>query len=101
MKRHSTKGITDWNNNPFGENYESWFEQNCSFTDHRRKQLQKFLNLSKSEILKLDKNEGRYVAFISIRWGYTKLTNNILVKTDKLDNYKTYNLCGEKINHNH
>lgn len=92
-------GIINEINNPFASNRQYWIQQGCGFTKHRKTQLHPLLNISKDNILDLrPENEARYVAFIAIRWGFAKLTEDQILKaTERFNNYDQYNKFGQKI----
>ena len=74
------QGIIDEESNPF--TCELWVNQNYRMTAYRKQQLSNLIGLTINEIRTLSINEGAYVAFIAIRWGYARLENRILVLTD-------------------
>jgi hypothetical protein len=73
------EGIIDKENNPFV--CEEWKKQNHKLTSHRKNQLKALIGYTESEIRTLPNNEGAYVAFVAIRWGYAKMENHVLVST--------------------
>jgi len=69
MKHHiSETGIIDLIRNPFAIN--SWIEQGYGLTPHRSDQLFKILYLPVEDISALPRNEGKYVAYVGIRFGF-------------------------------
>jgi NTP pyrophosphatase (non-canonical NTP hydrolase) len=72
---------TDRNKNPFYR--ESWDRQNYPLTCHRQEQLKELFGKGIEEIAKnFPENEGKYVAFIAIRWGFVEIVNNKIMPTD-------------------
>lgn len=82
----NTGGIIDINNNPFALN--SWIEQGYDLTLHRQNQLILLFGKRVEDINAMNRNVGKYVAFVAIRWGFGEIVNDRLVPTDK------WNHCG-------
>jgi len=76
--------------NPFA--CDDWIEQGFGLTDHRKNQLAPLLGLDLQKIEKLNRNEGRYPAFVAVRWGFAEVKNNRLMPTYK---WKRKNLYDE------
>jgi hypothetical protein len=88
-------GIIDDHHNPFA--ISSWIEQNLSLTPHRMKQLEELID-AEIEAIKSYPNEGAYPAFIGIRWGFVKVHNGKLKKTEKWENQQLYDGFGRVTN---
>ena len=86
-------GIIDKINNPFA--LESWIKQGYGLTLRRQDQLKPLFGKTIGEILSINRNEGRYPAFVGIRWGYAIIKNNILEPTEKWFNSELYSEYGE------
>jgi len=86
-------GITDNIKNPFA--LESWIKQGFGLTLNRQDQLRPLLGKTLNEILSINRNEGRYPAFVAIRWGFADLINNRLEPTEKWINRELYSNYGE------
>ena len=94
-------GIIDEVNNPFGINKNDWISQACGLTEHRRTLLMPILNKNTDEVFDLiPENESTYPAFVAVRWGFAILSgegkNRKIIKTEKLDDYKSYDTRGKK-----
>ena len=75
------EGIIDLVNNPFAISLKY---QGLSFTPHRQKQLPALFGKDFETIVNtLPVNDGKYVAFIAIRWGYAKMIDGRLAHTGK------------------
>ena len=89
-------GIIDESRNPFGANRSSWIEQEMGLTEHRKNQLLDLLNLGIDKIMDAEiENENRYVAFVAVRWGFAKIMDGKLRKTEKLERWNDYDERGE------
>ena len=84
--------ITDSQNNPFA--LKSWINQGYPFTQHRQNKFEVLSGLKLEEIREnYCRNDGTYVAFVAIRWGFANLVNGRLIPTNKwisrnkFDNY--------------
>lgn len=84
--------IVDLQNNPFAR--DSWIRQGFPFTAHRQELFQHLIGLQVAEIRSgFTSNEGSYVAFTAIRWGFSRISSGRLeptvkwVKRHKYDNY--------------
>jgi hypothetical protein len=96
MKHSISKaGIIDLIRNPFAIN--SWIDQGYGLTPRRSDQLSKLLYKSVDDISALPENEGKYVAFISIRWGFAVIEDGKLLPTKKWDNRQTLGEYGQPI----
>lgn len=82
------KGIIDSDRNPFAINL--WIEQGYSFTKRRQNQLPLLFEKDKKYIEALPLNDGKYVAFVAIRWGFACLLNKKLTPTEKWSNRYIY-----------
>ncbi|MDP3644342.1 MAG: hypothetical protein Q8S54_14280 [Bacteroidota bacterium] len=94
-------GIIDEVNNPFGVNKNDWIRQAFGLTKHRRTQLMPLLNKNTDEVFDhIPENDSRYPAFVAVRWGFAILSGEgrkkIIIKTEKLDDYKSYDTRGKK-----
>ena len=87
-------GIVDKKQNPFAR--KSWIQQGYSFTKYRQGQFD-ILGKSFDEIWKIDPNIGRYLAFVSIRWGFAEMKDNRLVPIEKWHNRDLYDGFGNLI----
>lgn len=78
------EGIIDKEKNPFGT--PSWIKQGYGLTyknkRNRQEDLPILFNKTVDEINKMSRNDGKYVAFVAIRWGFAKIINNKLVPTE-------------------
>lgn len=88
-------GIIDKKLNPFYD--EGWCNQNRTLTPHRKDQLKKLLGQSVESIRRLTDNEGKYVAFVAIRWGFAVLIDGKLTETEKLLSEGIYDGRGKPI----
>jgi hypothetical protein len=86
-------GIIDLNKNPFTN--KSWIVQGFGLTPHRGDQLSNILYKKPSDISVLPRNEGKYVAFVAIRWGFAEIINDKLLPTKKWDNRQRYDEYGQ------
>ena len=86
-------GIIDKTKNPFA--LKSWIKQDYGLTLKRQDQLGLLFGKTVDEILSINRNEGRYPAFVAIRWGFAVLNNNILEPTEKWINLELYSTNGE------
>lgn len=86
-------GIIDLNRNPFVVN--DWINQGYGLTKHRSEQLAKILFKSVAEISKLPQNEGKYVAFVAIRWGFAEIIDGKLLPSQKWDNRQKLDVYGQ------
>ncbi len=88
-------GIIDKKLNPFYK--AAWCGQNSQLTPHRKDQLRKLLFQSIANIYRMNPNEGSYVAFIAIRWGFAEIVGGDLIGTEKLSNEGLYDNWGNQI----
>jgi len=88
-------GIIDKKQNPFYD--AGWCGQNLPLTPHRKDQLRKLLGQSIERIGRIKPNEGKYVAFVAIRWGFAELIGGKLTETNKLLNEGIYDGRGKLI----
>ena len=88
-------GIIDKKLNPFYD--AGWCAQNLPLTPHRKEQLKKILGHSIEDIKRIKPNEGKYVAFLAIRWGFAKLIDGKLTETEKLYDEGLYDGRGNLI----
>lgn len=97
MKRNTIdKGIIDSTNNPFA--HDSWIKQNYGFTSKRQSQFKTLFGQSIEKILSAKpENDNRYVAFVSIRWGFACLLNNKLTPTIKWSNRNLFDGHGHPL----
>lgn len=86
-------GNIDLDQNPFA--VDSWINQGFGLTKHRTRQLAKILYNSVVAISELPRNEGKYVAFVAIRWGFAEIINGKLIPTKKWDNRQNYDDFGQ------
>ncbi len=87
-------GIID-QTNPFVR--QAWVKQGYGLTQKRRNDLTKLLGQSKEDIELLKINEGRYPAFVAIRWGFAVMDGNRLVGTEKWDNLSNFDKFGNPL----
>lgn len=66
-------GIIDLNKNPFA--IKSWIDQGYGLTPQRGDLLSSILYKTLSDISVIPINEGKYVAFVAIRWGLAEIIN--------------------------
>jgi len=92
---YKVSGVIDANRNPFVS--KDWVEQSYGITDNRRWQLSKLFGKTLVEINKIKANEGNYPAFVGIRWGFAKLVDGRLFKTDKYENSESYDEFGRRL----
>lgn len=75
-------GVIGKDENPFS--CETWIEKGYELTEGRRKLLPALFGKDERTIrLKYSVNDGTYLAFIAIRWGYAKMDGGILTATEK------------------
>jgi hypothetical protein len=75
-------GILDRAKNPFW--CKSWEDQGYGLTEGRRENLPSLFGNDEDSIRKkFSRNDGAYVAFIAIRWGFAKMSGEKLTATDK------------------
>jgi len=92
-------GIVDKSRNPFA--IPSWIDQGYGLTTNkgnRAAKLEKLFGKTIDEIKDIKTNDGRYPAFVGIRWGFAEIKNNRLVKTEKWNNRIDYDEYGESLN---
>ena len=77
----SEVGIIDLVRNPFA--IKSWIAQGYGLTRHLVDQLFKILYLPLENIPTLPRNEGKYVAFVAVRWGFAEISDSQLCPTKK------------------
>lgn len=85
-------GNIDLDQDPFA--LDSWINQGYGLTKHRTKQLAQILFKSIEDISALPRNEGKYVAFVAIRWGFAEIINGKLIPTKKWDNRQNFDYFG-------
>ncbi|HLO60131.1 MAG TPA: nucleotide pyrophosphohydrolase [Bacteroidales bacterium] len=86
--------------NPFYR--DSWYDQNYPLTCHRQEQLKELLGKTVDQIASdFNENEGKYVAYIAIRWGFAILVNNILTPTEIWHSRSNYDGFGNHIDRAH
>ena len=92
-------GIIDKIKNPFA--IPSWIEQGYGLTykkkRNRQENLPALFNRTPDEILKLNRNEGKYLAFVAIRWGFAEIIDNRLTPTEIWHNRIQYDEYGIKL----
>lgn len=86
-------GIIDLNKNPFA--IKSWIDQGYGLTPQRGDLLSSILYKTQLDISVLPRNEGKYVAFVAIRWGFAEIINGKLLPTKKWDNRQKYDNFGQ------
>lgn len=86
-------GIIDLIRNPFA--IKSWIDQGYGLTPHRRDLLSNILHKTAEDISVLPSNEGKYVTFVAIRWGFAEIINGKLLPTKKWDNRQKYDDYGQ------
>jgi len=91
----SETGIIDLIRNPFS--IKSWIEQDHGLTSHRSDQLYKLLYKTVDDISVLPENEGKYVAYVAIRWGFAEISENQLSPTKIWNNRQEYDEHGRLI----
>ena len=84
--------VLDLKENPFI--LKSWVVQGFGLTKYRKNQLVKILYKTIDEISVLPRNEGKYIGFISIRWGFAKIAEGNLLPTIKWDNRQMFDKYG-------
>jgi len=89
----SDTGIIDLLRNPFA--FKSWIDQSYGLTPHRSDQLSKILYLPVADIKALPRNEGKYVAFVAVRWGFAIIGKGKLLPTKKWDNRRELDEYGQ------
>lgn len=82
------RGIVDESRNPFAKPY--WINQNYRFTLKRSEDVERLFGLTVNQIQAEGSNKGSYPAFVSIRWGFTKIENGKLVATAQWKNREQY-----------
>lgn len=96
------KGIIEKEKNPFV--IPSWIEQGYGLTYKKKRNRQEDLpvlfNRTTDEINKMDRNEGKYLAFVAIRWGFAEIKDNKLVPTKIWENRFQYDEYGVKLQTN-
>lgn len=92
LERNSIEGIIDTAKNPFAS--ADWIRQNRPLTTHRKEQLLVLFNMNLENIGKMNPNEGKYVAFVAIRWGFASVEENRLVQTEKWEHHSNYDGYG-------
>lgn len=101
-------GIIDPKRNPFslknnGDEETKWIKDRFGLTDRkknsRKQNLQALFGKNEATIRSnFSVNDGRYVAFTGIRWGFAKMDDNgVLIKLKKFDNYYLYDERGNLI----
>lgn len=100
MKHHTIdKGIIDSIINPFVQ--QSWIAQGFGFTAKRQKKIENLFGQNFENILMSQpRNDNKYVAFVSIRWGFACLQGRKLAPTEKWFNRKIYDEYGRLLKHN-
>jgi hypothetical protein len=88
----NTGGIIDLKNNPFS--LASWIEQGFDLTPHRQGQLVPLFGKMVEEINTMNRNLGRCLAFVAIRWGFAEIVSDQLIQTDKWNHRGNYNGYG-------
>ena len=91
-------GIIDKDINPFYD--KDWVKQGRRLTGKRQDYLIKIFNKTVEEIKEINRNEGKYPAFVAIRWGFAEIKNNVLVKTQKWENKHSYDEYGDSLSLN-
>jgi hypothetical protein len=90
-------GIIEKEKNPFAT--PSWIEQRHGLTykkkRNRQEDLPTLFNKTIDEIERMKQNDGKYVAFVSIRWGFAKIENNKFIPTEIWRNREQYDEFGE------
>ena len=93
------KGIIETEKNPFVN--LSWIEQGYGLTYKkkrcRQEDLPNLFDRSIDEINKMDQNEGKYLAFVAIRWGFAEIHDNKLIPTKIWKNRFQYDEYGIKL----
>jgi hypothetical protein len=90
------EGIIDSENNPFIR--QSWVEQGLALTPMRQGQLPELFGKTEQNILMINpENDGRYIAFISIRWGFAVIMGGKLTPTEKWTNRFQYDGHGHPL----
>lgn len=75
-------GIIDTESNPFAR--RSWIAQGYPFTPHRQSLFLIVIGQNIDNIRNnYNNNEGNYVAFVAIRWGFAEIVEGILIPTVK------------------
>jgi hypothetical protein len=84
-----TQGCIDAGLNPFSR--DSWITQGFGLTDKRAQKLAIWLGKDVSEILAYrPENDGRYPAFVGIRWGFAEIIDGKLMGTEKWRHRNSY-----------
>nr|MBP7323289.1 hypothetical protein [Deltaproteobacteria bacterium] len=95
-------GVVDNVRNPFA--VKDWVDQGFGLTfdkGNRQAKLEKLFGKSVEEIKRMKRNDGRYPAFVGIRWGFAGIESNVLVKTEKWDNRRMLDEYGERLSPSH
>jgi 5-methylcytosine-specific restriction protein A len=80
---NEAQGVIDLDQNPFST--KSWIDQSFKLTAKRAAQLKELFGKSIDEIKTVGSNQGRYPAFVGIRWGYAEVREFTLQPTEKWD----------------
>ncbi len=92
-------GIIDKVQNPFAT--PSWIKQGYGLTYRKKRNRQEDLpalfNKTPDEINEMNRNEGKYLAFVAIRWGFAEFIDNKLVPTEIWNNRAQYDEYGVKL----
>jgi hypothetical protein len=90
------EGIIDTKNNPFAR--KPWVEDGWTLTPGRQKQLSGLIGMSVEDIFMIEsENDGRYVAFVGIRWGFASINSGKLMPTEKLSEHYLYDGYGRPL----
>jgi hypothetical protein len=88
------RGIIDIERNPFGR--KSWIIQGYPLTLKRKNQLSVLFGKDTETIKKIRNiNDGKYVAFVAIRWGFAVIIKGRLIATEKWTNQGNYDDFGQ------
>jgi hypothetical protein len=88
------KGIIAVKQNLFA--VQSWIDQEYRLTKHRSEQLCSLFGETIDKINQMNRNQGKYVAFVGIRWGFAEIKGNKLIHTKKWDRKLEYDDYGNK-----
>jgi hypothetical protein len=92
-------GIIEKEKNPFAT--PSWIKQGYGLTyknkRNRQEDLPALFNKTPDEITKMNRNEGKYLAFVAIRWGFAEIKDNRLVPTEFWNSKAQYDEFGVKL----